>query len=128
MKPAKPTKPSVDEPVKKRHRRTKAELLQDPEYCEKHGLPKPGDDQQAEQKPARRNKARTNRVDALEAEYLPKLYTAWKKVQSLTDSLEKELHLDALSRPAELAEFDCACVRMEQAFQTLEEKIKNRRS
>ena len=26
---------------KKRHRRTKAELMQDPEYCQKHGLPMP---------------------------------------------------------------------------------------
>lgn len=127
MKPAKPTKPSVDKPVKKRHRRTKAELLQDPEYCEKHGLPKPGDDQQAELKPTRRNKAKTNLVGELEAEYLPKLYTAWKKVQSLLDSLAEEIHLKAPLLPVELTEFDCACIRMERAFQTLEEKIKDRR-
>jgi len=33
--------PENTEKPKKRHRRTKAELMQDPEYCQKHGLPMP---------------------------------------------------------------------------------------
>ena len=113
---------------KKRHRGTKAELLQDPEYCKKHGIPttmeaaNSGIEKSAEKKTRRKGK---ETVKDVELRYLPRIYQAWEKVQGLMNDLDSELNLKKL--PNELVHFDFACSAMEQAFERLEREIKDRK-
>lgn len=111
----------------KRHRRTKAELLQDPAYRKKHGLDAPKitdlSKVSAVKKPRKDSTTgKKDKVKSLELEYLPKMYRAWEKVQSLMNELDCELNLRV--QPKELMHFDFACSRMEQAFEKLEDEIK----
>lgn len=126
-------KPKVKKEVKKeehkkRHRRTKAELLQDPAYCAKHGIPtvmeaaNAGIENAVDRKPRKKGK---ETIEGIELRYLPKMYDAWQKVQSLANDLERELNLRV--QPAELMHFDFACSRMEDAFDRLEKEIKERK-
>lgn len=69
-------------------------------------------------------KSVNDRIKSLELEYLPKLYRAWEKVQSLMNELDCELNLRI--QPKELMHFDFACTRMEYAFDKLEQEIKAR--
>lgn len=116
------------EEPKKRHRRTKAELLQDPAYCAKHDIPTTmeaannGIEKAVERKPRRKGK---ETIKDIELRYLPLMYQAWEKVQGTTNELDKELNLR--KQPKELMHFDFACSMMEQAFDRLEEEIKGRK-
>ena len=130
VKPKKVQK-AAPEP-KKRHRRTKAELLKDPAYRRKHGLDasKITDLKAVAESAERIRKAakasgKKRTVVEIEVEYLRKMYDAWQKVQSLANDLERELNLRI--QPAELMRFDFACSHMEQAFEKLEADIKNRK-
>ena len=113
---------------KKRHRRTKAELLQDPEYCKKHGIPTTmeaannGIEKAVKRNPRKKGKETT---EDIELRYLPKMYDAWQKVQSLANDLERELDLRV--QPAELMRFDFACSSMEDAFDKLEQEINKKK-
>ena len=58
------------QPKKKRHRRTKAELLKDPEYCAKHGIPCDGADVAVEEEtPAEEPKKAPRKKRAIEETY-----------------------------------------------------------
>ena len=72
----------------------------------------------------RPKKAKIDKVQQVELKYLPKLYQAWEKVQSLTNQLDAELNLKR--QPPELMHFDFACSAMEQAFERLEREIDER--
>ncbi len=81
--------------------------------------------QKGAKKPVKKVQKRGNeRIKSLELEYLPKMYEAWEKVQSLMNELDVKLSLRV--QPPELAHFDFACARMEDAFEKLEDEIKGR--
>lgn len=116
------------EEPKKHHRRTKAELLQDPAYCAKHGIPTTMEAANSGIENAGGKKRRKNgkeTVKDVELRYLPLMYQAWEKVQGVTNALDRELNLR--KQPKELMHFDFACSMMEQAFERLEKEIKERK-
>lgn len=69
-------------------------------------------------------KSGKDKIKSLELKYLPKMYRAWEKVQSLMNELDRELNLRI--QPKELMHFDFACTRMEDAFDKLEWEINAR--
>lgn len=72
---------------KKRHRRTKAELMLDPEYCKKHGLPLPKPEKPAKKTWKKQQKAATPE---------PKKRHRRTKAELLKDPLYRKKHgLDA---------------------------------
>jgi len=81
--------------------------------------------QNSDEAPAKKvQKSGKDKIKKLELLYLPKMYEAWKKVQSLMNDLDRELNLR--SQPRELMHFDFACSRMEEAFTKLEDEINKR--
>lgn len=69
-------------------------------------------------------KSDNDKIKKLELLYLPKMYRAWQKVQSLVNELDLELNLRV--QPKELMHFDFSCSRMEEAFTKLETEINKR--
>ena len=70
------------------------------------------------------NPKKADKVQQTELKYLPKMYQAWEKVQSLMNQMDAELNLKR--QPQELMHFDFACSAMEQAFERLDREIKER--
>lgn len=122
----------VEEP-KKRHRRTKAELLQDPEYCKKHGILPPCSVEPKPVEKKRRGKAATT-VPDIEDKYLARIYQTFEKVQHEMSEMENELceALKATQKTLpekcnEFREFDWACGRFNDAMVAFGNAIDKRR-
>jgi len=125
----------AEEP-KKRHRRTKAELLQDPVYCAKHGILPPAE-VKTNPEPApekkRRGKAATS-VPDIEDKYLARIYQIFEKVQHEVSEMENELckALKATQKTLpekcnEFREFDWACGHFNDAMVAFDNAIDKRR-
>ena len=128
----------AEEP-KKRHRRTKAELLQDPAYRAKHGLdsPKPTDKDETKpvkkaRKPRKGQLTRNQAIAEIEEEWMAKMYKHWEGVQSCMSGMEMEL-CDFLKKKQGrlgLQEFDSLDYnlgQMENRFQDFDQAIDKRR-
>lgn len=128
----------AEEP-KKRHRRTKAELLQDPVYCAKHGIPTTmevannGIDKAVKRKPRKRENLTKNQAIAeIEDRWMAKMYKHWENVQGCMSSMETELCelLKAKQGKLGIREFDSLDYnlgQMENRFNDFDQAIDRRR-
>lgn len=123
----------AEEP-KKRHRRTKAELMQDPEYCRKHGILPPCSVEPKPVEKKRRGKAATS-VPDIEDKYLRQIGTVFERVVGLISDLEGELcqvlRATQKTLPSKCREFqdlDVAAGRFNDALSVFEKDIDKRRS
>jgi len=124
---------------KKRHRRTKAELLQDPVYRKKHHLDDPKITNVANvpvikkpRKPKKENLPTNQAIAEIEEEWMAKMYKHWEGVQSCMSGMEMEL-CDFLGKKQGrlgLQEFDSLDYnlgQMENRFQDFDQAIDRRR-
>jgi hypothetical protein len=117
------------EPVKKRHRRTKAELLQDPVYRKKHGLDAPKITDIA-RIPTMKKGSNGKTIAKIEEEHLIRAYHEWEKVQGVINGMDAALSAvlrRSDPKPREFIAFDHAAGAMEDAFAAFETAIDERR-
>lgn len=121
---------------KKRHRRTKAELLQDPEYRKKHGLdaPKASGTPAAKpvKKPRKNAPTRNQAIADIEDRWMAKMYKHWETVQDCMSGMEMELCelLKAKQGKLGIQEFDSLDYdlgQMENRFNDFDHAIDRRR-
>lgn len=134
---------------KKRHRRTKAELLMDPVYCAKHGIktarlqkaepespnkPEKGVSapKRAEKKAPKATKStltRDQKIAMAERKHLPKVYKAWEEVQRRLTDMERDV-MEFVRKfdpvPREFLDLDTEAGRMEDAFARFESEVDKR--
>lgn len=134
---------------KKRHRRTKAELLMDPVYCAKHGiktvklqkaspesLKKPENGASAPKiagkKVAKATKpapTRDQKIAMAERKHLPKVYRAWEEVQRRLTDMERDV-MEFVRKmdptPREFLDLDTEAGRMEDALSRFESAVDKR--
>ena len=127
------------EEPKKRHRRTKAELLKDPVYRKKHHLDDPKltnlsniPTVKKPRKPKKENLPINQAIAEIEEEWMAKMYKHWEGVQSCMSGMEMEL-CDFLKKKQGrlgLQEFDSLDYnlgQMECRFQDFDQAIDKRR-